>query len=40
MFYIVKDKDQGTRAVKALTLRIGLSVVLFALMMLGFYLNK
>jgi len=40
MFYLVKDKGQSTRAVKALTFRIGLSVVLFALMMLGFYLNR
>ena len=40
MYYLVKDKGQSTRAVKALTLRIGLSVILFALMMLGFYLNR
>ncbi|MEI8384998.1 MAG: twin transmembrane helix small protein [Nitrosomonadaceae bacterium] len=40
MFYLVKDKGQSTRTVKALTFRIGLSVVLFALMMLGFYLNR
>ncbi|GDX60304.1 MAG: twin transmembrane helix small protein [Nitrosomonadaceae bacterium] len=40
MFYLVKDKGQSTRTVKALTFRIGLSVVLFALMMLGFYLNE
>ncbi|MEK6708624.1 MAG: twin transmembrane helix small protein [Pseudomonadota bacterium] len=40
MYYLVKDKGQSTRAVKALTLRIGLSIVLFALMMLGFYLSS
>jgi len=40
MFYLVKDKGQSTRTVKALTFRIGLSVVLFILMMLGFYLNR
>jgi hypothetical protein len=40
MFYLVKDKGQSTRTVKALTFRIGLSVVLFALMLLGFYLNR
>ncbi|MDO8437658.1 MAG: twin transmembrane helix small protein [Nitrosomonadaceae bacterium] len=39
MYYIVKDKGQSTRAVKALTLRIGLSIILFALMMLGYYLS-
>ena len=37
LYYLVKDKGQGTRALKALTLRIGLSVVLFAMLMLGFY---
>ncbi|MCX7185324.1 MAG: twin transmembrane helix small protein [Nitrosospira sp.] len=40
MYYLVKDKGHSTRAVKALTLRIGLSVILFALMMLGFYLSN
>lgn len=37
LYYLVKDKGQSTRALKALTLRIGLSVVLFAMLMLGFY---
>lgn len=37
LYYLVKDKGNSTRALKALTLRIGLSVVLFALLMLGFY---
>ena len=40
MYYLVKDKGQSTRAVRALTLRIGLSIILFALMMLGFYLSS
>jgi hypothetical protein len=37
LYFMVKDKGQGERAVKALTVRIALSVVLFALLMLGFY---
>ena len=37
LYYLVKDKGQSTRALKALTIRIGLSVVLFAMLMLGFY---
>ncbi|SOD40161.1 twin transmembrane helix small protein [Nitrosovibrio sp. Nv4] len=37
MYYLIKDKGQGTRTVKSLTLRIGLSVLLFALLMLGTY---
>ena len=37
LYYLVKDKGNSTRALKALTLRIGLSVVLFAMLMLGFY---
>ena len=37
LYFMVKDKGQGERTVKALTVRIVLSVVLFALLMLGFY---
>ena len=37
LYYLVKDKGNSTRALKALTLRIGLSLVLFAMLMLGFY---
>lgn len=37
LYFMVKDRGQGTRTVKALTVRIALSVVLFALLMLGFY---
>ncbi|MDA8092796.1 MAG: twin transmembrane helix small protein [Betaproteobacteria bacterium] len=38
-FYIVKDRGQTDRAVKALTVRIALSLLLFALLMLGFYFH-
>lgn len=37
LYFLVRDKGQGTRMVKALTVRITLSVVLFALLMLGIY---
>jgi len=37
LYFLVHDKGQGERAVKALTVRIMLSVVLFALLMLGYY---
>jgi hypothetical protein len=37
LYYLVRDKGQGERTVKALTVRITLSVVLFALLMLGYY---
>ena len=36
MFYLIKDKSQSKRTVKALTIRIVLSVALFILLMLGF----
>ncbi len=32
MFYLVRDKGEGDRTLKALTLRISLSVLLFALL--------
>jgi len=35
MYYMMKDKGKSDRVVKALTWRIGLSVVLFALLMIG-----
>lgn len=35
MVFLVKDKGQSDRTVKALSIRIGLSVVLFILVMLG-----
>lgn len=34
-FYIVKDQGKSDRAVKALTVRIGLSVALFAILMIS-----
>ena len=37
LYFLVRDKGSGERTVKALTLRITLSVVLFALLMLGYY---
>ena len=37
LYYLIRDRGQGTRTVKALTVRITLSVVLFALLMLGYY---
>ncbi len=37
LFYLVRDKGGSDRTVKSLTVRIGLSVALFALLMLGYY---
>ncbi len=37
LVYIFRDKGGSERAVKALTLRVALSVTLFALLMLGYY---
>ncbi len=37
LYFLVKDQGQSDRAVKALTVRIGLSVGLFGILMLGFY---
>ena len=37
LYFLVRDKGSGERTVKALTLRVTLSVVLFALLMLGYY---
>ncbi len=39
LYYMVRDKGHGTRAVKSLTLRIGLSLLLFTILMLGTYLG-
>ena len=36
LFYLVKDKGSSDRAVKALTVRISLSVLLFILLMIGY----
>ena len=37
LYYLVRDKGRGERTVKALTIRITLSVTLFLLLMLGYY---
>ena len=37
LFYLMKDKGEGKRTVKALTLRISLSLGLFLLLMIGYY---
>ncbi len=36
LFYLLRNQGADDRAVKALTLRIGLSIALFALLMLGY----
>ena len=37
LYYLVTDRGRSDRMAKALTIRVALSVVLFALLMLGFY---
>ena len=37
LYYLIKDKGQSDRAVKMLTVRVGLSLVLFILLMAGYY---
>jgi hypothetical protein len=37
LYFVLKDKGRSDRAVKALTVRITLSLVLFALLLLGFH---
>ena len=37
LYYMIKDRGSGERTVKALTVRITLSIALFLLLMLGFY---
>lgn len=37
LYYLVKDKGQSERTVKALTLRISLSILLFIFLMAGYY---
>jgi hypothetical protein len=37
LVYLVRDRGQSTRTVKALTFRVGLSIALFLLLMLGHY---
>jgi len=37
LFYLIRDKGKSDRTVKALTVRVGLSLALFVLLMLGHY---
>ena len=37
LYTLVKDRGESDRTVKALTLRVAVSVLLFALLMAGFY---
>ena len=37
LFFVYKDRSGSTRALKALALRVGLSIALFAFLMLGYY---
>jgi len=37
LYYLIKDKGQSDRTVKMLTLRVGLSLALFLLLMGGYY---
>jgi hypothetical protein len=37
LFFLVRDKGHGERTVRALTVRIALSLVLFALLILGYH---
>ena len=39
LFFNYQDRGGSTRALKALALRVGLSVGLFAFLMLGYYLG-
>lgn len=37
LYFLVKDKGQSTRTVKALTVRVVLSIALFVMLLLGFH---
>jgi hypothetical protein len=37
LFYLFSDRGNSTRTVRALTLRVGLSVILFLLLMLAHF---
>jgi hypothetical protein len=39
MFFMIKDKGESTRNVKALSIRIGLSLFLFALLVLAYFMG-
>ncbi|MBC7945766.1 MAG: twin transmembrane helix small protein [Burkholderiales bacterium] len=36
LYYLIKDQGQSDRTVKALTVRVALSITLFVLLLLGF----
>lgn len=36
LFFLYRDRGQGVRTARALTLRIGLSITIFALLLIGF----
>ena len=40
MFHLSSGPDHSAQTARALTFRIGLSIALFALLMLGWYLGK
>jgi hypothetical protein len=40
MFHLSSGPDQSAQTAKALTIRISLSIALFVLLMLGWYLGK
>jgi formate/nitrite transporter FocA (FNT family) len=37
LFYLVKDRGQSMRTVKALAVRVGLSIALFLILMASYY---
>jgi uncharacterized membrane protein len=37
LYYMIKDKGQSTRTVRALTWRVGLSITLFLILMVGYH---
>ena len=37
LYFLVRDRGRGERTVRALTVRVALSLLLFALLMLGFH---
>ena len=37
LYFLIKDKGRSTRTVKALTIRVVLSIVLFVLLLLSFH---
>ena len=39
LYFLLKDKGQSRRTVKALTIRVGLSILLFLLLLIGFKLG-